>query len=444
MKKYVSIMLAVLVMVSIQIEFAGANANVSAGAGEDSPVDCLSQEDDQKLLALQFDDYRHMTISEFQDKVWRMTDTSEYAALLERLSKNESLYRRKDSDGTAAFLFDILEPLTGENWRMRSYDGAAVSNLPATSENARLEYTCTMTILSADKVMVQDYCDMRDGVQDALRCILYNRTKEELQNEALMLAELKAYIDEMTACCQAPEVSMDIEYAYFPLPTERNHVEKEPCAGYEEQRGWPSGTEEDYRSLLALKTTDWASMSVADFNEKLLAWANEDFDRMARVDADTQWDDFRMALSEEERSFVQLTLLLSGVENGALIQSLYTGEPEADPAHQQTLPQKWEMNNGEPLWCDFSYQYSYHITDKNTLTVGERDLRVGGMTDAIQMFWDETPLQDLLTMTKGDIVSLLASLAAEYSSDALTMTISAEQVHFEHTNGRAERPSCPE
>ena len=36
---------------------------------EDMPDDSFSKEDYQKLLALQFDDYQHMTVSEFQNKV---------------------------------------------------------------------------------------------------------------------------------------------------------------------------------------------------------------------------------------------------------------------------------------------------------------------------------------------------------------------------------------
>ncbi len=32
----------------------------------------------QKLLALKFDNYRYMTISKFQSKVWAMTDTMLY------------------------------------------------------------------------------------------------------------------------------------------------------------------------------------------------------------------------------------------------------------------------------------------------------------------------------------------------------------------------------
>nr|WP_300912929.1 hypothetical protein [uncultured Acetatifactor sp.] len=36
-------------------------------------------------------------------------------------------------------------------------------------------------------------------------------------------------------------------------------------------------------------------------------------------------------------------------------------------------------------------------------------------------------------MTEDDIVTRLTSLAAEYSSDGIAITICGERIHFEHT-----------
>lgn len=199
-----------------QSVISDANRPAAAPEPEDMPDDFFSEEEYEKLLALQFDDYRHMTVSEFQNKVWELTDTPEYMELLGRFSGSGPLYRMKDSDETAYFLFYILEPLTAENWKMRSYSGADVSDLHAPAPDARLEYTYTLTLLSPDKVMVKDYNDIRLSVKDALGDILRNRTEKELQNETLMLTELKTYIDETLSYLQTPEVSVAIEYAYFP------------------------------------------------------------------------------------------------------------------------------------------------------------------------------------------------------------------------------------
>lgn len=287
MKKYLSLVPAAMLIMGVlagcakqtntpeQSMVSGTNASVGTLDSAEMPDDSFSKEDYEKLLALQFDDYRHMTISEFQSKVWEMTDTPEYMKLLERFFKNETLYQMKDSDETAAFLFYVLEPLMAEKWQIRTYSGAATSDFPAWEDNAVLEYTYTLTILAADKVMVKDYNDMRTGVLDMMQDILRNRTKEELQNETFMLTELKAYVDEMLSYMQTPEVSIAIEYAYFPLSAENDDNSGEYADDNVEHRIFLNGTEEDYRSLFALKTADYQSMSLADFNSALLEWANE-------------------------------------------------------------------------------------------------------------------------------------------------------------------------
>ncbi len=452
MKKLLSIILATLLTISV---FTGcakqnplpektnvpaqsdelSNTNTPAGTPkkEGMPDDAFSREDYQKLLALQFDDYRHMKISEFQNKVWEMTDTPEYRELLERFSKSETLYQMKDSDETAAFLFYVLEPLTAEKWQTHTYSGAATSDLSAWEDNARLEYTYTLTILTPDKVMVKDYNDMRLGVKDLMQDILKNRTKEELQNEAFMLAELKAIVDEMLPYMQTPEVSVAIEYVYFPLSA---GAEDGQGAGVDsdvnrEKRTYTNGTENDYHSLLTLKTPNYQNMPLADFNSALLDWANENHERMERIDEDTGWNDFQVSLTDEELSFVKLTVFLSGMENGKAIQSSYAGQP-ISPYYEEELPQKDVSKSGEATWCSLFYRFSYNISDAETVTVGERDRQIECMINAIHAFWNNTDIESILTMSESDIVQELEKIAATYSTEHIIITINEEQVHFEH------------
>ena len=147
-----------------------------------------------------------------------MTDTPEYSELLSRLSKDEALYALRDSDETAAFIYYVLEPLTKENWQSHTYSGAASSDFPAGEDNARLEYTYTLTILDAAKVEVKDYCDTRVNVKDAMNSMMLDRMKEQLQSEEYMEAELKTFVGGILPEFQTPELSVTIEYAYFPLP----------------------------------------------------------------------------------------------------------------------------------------------------------------------------------------------------------------------------------
>lgn len=408
---------------------SNTNAPASTPEMKDIPDDSFSKEDEQKLLALQFEDYQHMTISKFQNKVWAMTDTTEYMDLMEKLSRNETLYQRKDSDETAAFLYYVLEPLTAEKWQTRTYSGAATSDFPAWEDNATLEYTYTLTILAADKVMVKDYNDMRAGVKDMMQDILRNRTKEELQNETFMLTELETYVEEMLPYMQTPEVRIAIEYAYFPLSTENNNNSREYFDGNVELRISPNGTEEDYRSLLALKTADYQNMSLADFNSILLEWTNENPGGMERISEDTGWDNFKVALTDEELSFVKLTVFLSGMENGKAIQSSYAGEP-INTYYEEELPQKIAVKDGMAAWCSLYYQFSYRI-DKETITVGERDCQIEGMINAIHAFWNNTDTEKLLNMSESDIVQELENMAETYSTDDVVITVDKGCIHFE-------------
>ena len=210
----------------------------------------------------------------------------------------------------------------------------------------------------------------------------------------------------------------------------------DPGFNEQEPRQYGYGTSEEYASLLALKTPDYQQMTVADFNAALLEWANENLDGWDRIGEDAARNDYRVELSAEERAFVTLTRTLSGEENFRMIQSLNTGRPEEDPWFAGTILSKDTEDGGYGAWCNLWYQFSYHIADKDRLTIGERDYAIGGIVSAIEAFWNETPLDDLLTLTERDVVTKMVSLADEYSTDLITITIDENQVQFEGMDER--------
>lgn len=198
----------------------------------------------------------------------------------------------------------------------------------------------------------------------------------------------------------------------------------------------PYGTVADYASLLSLKTMGYEDMTLQDFNARLLDWANEDYDRMERVNMDRSWEDWGVELSEEEKTFVALTVRASGLENAELVQSSYTGQPMEDPVIEEDLLEKSETVNGGAAWCELFYRFSYHVPDDSQITVGERDRCVGGMIDAIQTYWEATDLDELLQMEENDILDVLMSLAEEYSSERISVSIIAQDIHFEKMDER--------
>lgn len=425
MKKNLSIILAVLISMSALMGCTGQN---------DMPDNAFNEEDYQKLLALQFEDYEDMTVSEYQSKVWELTDTAEYMNLLERFSQDETLYQMKDSDDTASFLFYVLEPLTAENWQTRSYSGVATSDFPFPAENATLEYTFTLTILDANVLKVKDYFDIGFCIRkEVLQDILCNRTKEELRNEVFMQKEIENYLNEALSYMQTPELGITLEYKYFPLSAME---EEQQSAGFDdsdkqETRRYSNGTEEDYCSLLALKTPDYQDMALTDFNMALLEWANEDYRRMERISEDIAWNDFQVNLTTEELSFIKLTVFLSGVENGKHVQSIYTGQEAENPVYDESLPQRTTSENGNAAWCSLYYSFSYSISDPQNVTVGERDKCIDEMINAVQKFWSDTDIEDMMHMNEQDIVTKLQTIAMAHSTDDITISTGEEQIHFE-------------
>ena len=151
---------------------------------------------------------------------------------------------------------------------------------------------------------------------------------------------------------------------------------------------------------------------------------------MERIAEDTTWNDFQVNLTSEELSFVKLTVFLSYTENGTYIRK------EENPSFAKDMPQRTIWENEYAAWCSLYYQFSYHISDKNAVTVGERDQQIEKMISAIQTFWNNTDIENLLKMSESDIVEKLEKLAALYSNEGVTITINEEQVQFESMDER--------
>ncbi len=431
-----AICIAAILIVGVTTIFATSAAESSRERNTIHDTD-FSDEEFDKLLALQFDGYEDMSVSEFQNKVWELTDTEEYRNLLEKFSQNTTLYEQKDNDEIASFLFYTLEPLTAEKWQTRDFGGGIATDYPGASDNAMLEFVFSLTIQNADTLTVGEYNAARLGVTNGLQNILQGKTKEQLQNDSFMQEAIHAEIEKLNEQWNTDKLQISVDYSYIPLSEpDTGRGGQETIEEEQERREYPNGTEEDYRSLLDLKTADYQSRSVADFNMDLLEWANESYERMERINVDTAQQDFSVNLDSDELSFVALTTWLSGVENGKYVQSINTGRKEEDPIHNQYLPSKTAEENGYGAWCDLFYQFSYHISDKKTLTVGERDYCIGNMMSEIQDFWNKTDIEEMLSMTKDDIVSKLKEIAAEYSNDNITITIYEDSVSFEKMDER--------
>lgn len=425
---------------------AEGNGMASAGGNRmslsvDRSVPEFTEEDYRKLMALQWDGYEDMSVSAYRNAVAELTDSREYRDLLDRLSASEAFYALRDSDELAAFCFYTLDPLTAERYRKRSFGGCAMSDASADADRAVLEFDVTLTIVDAEILTVKEYQSARAGVMDGMEELLEDRQKEQLQDEAFMQEEADQRIEFLTAEWGSSALSISVEYVYMPLCVYDGYLEEQQeCSGYleedQERREYPNGTRADYESLLVLMTPGYENMVLEDFNRKLLAWADEDFERAERIGGDVGYHDFAVPLTQEELFFVTVSANYSHMENAKSIQSHYTGREEEDPYVNQDLGYKDMVERGRGAYADLWYQFSYHVNDRSRITVGARDRCIDGMISEIQGFWNETGVETLLTLEEDDMALILQQIADANSTEQLMLHI--EAVCFETNDERLE------
>lgn len=536
-------------ILSMTAVFATSAAGKTAAEDEVQKTSDFTNTEYEKLLALQLEGYREMNISDYQEAVWRLTDTREYRDLLERFSQDETLYAvyegKKKADKRlmelVTFFYTIYEPLTAENWRTRDFGGFAITDFPNASDNATLEYTVTMTIQDAKRLTVEDYDTARRLVMDNLNQIF--ETHEWLPMELRDEEQMHTVLDEEITCIKKEwaddRLGIAISYHYTPLgelPIDEMEVWQQEsfdewehlCAPYvpfgltyqydqriDEFRMYFEGkevraiydtkqnlflsahagvgegiytddaidiyveyddtkisglrqatpeemaeatkkrravtdaykngqeedvpaTQEDYQSLFTLMTSDYRSKTIAEFNEELLDWTNRNFDRKERIAVDNSYEDYRVALTEEERVFAAVTAHLSGLENAAYVRSIQKDEPVRDVVNKVFLHsrEEYSRDSSHSAWCSLYYTFSYHISDKDTVRIGERDSAVGGMMDSIRGFWEASTVDQLVQMTEKEMLETLHAIAEKYSSRGITITILDDQTAFEAMDER--------
>lgn len=451
----------------------------------------ISPEDAKILKQLQFPDWEQMSVAEFQERVWRLFDEPQmHEWCLKKLENVDEDYRLTGDDTMRHFLFDVLNALTAENWGLRAYGGAVVTDFPFAADQAVLEYSFDMEVLDREQLTVGEYSAAVNGVYADMQPLLRDITPALLGDQEYMYEWLSEKITDICEKWSSDSLRVFFsEYHYNPFSSlydkddsridgKRSNIdfseyrEAEPSeyagqdsgagedpdsiegrkseidlSGYveaeapghdsEEKRDYPPATRADYDLLLNLKTADYQLLSLEKFNQNLLDWTNENYERMERIDASVDWGDVENSgLTVEEREFITLTTNLSGHENGTKVQSLYIGRAEEDPVFHGDL-QRQTVKDGRRAWCGLYYQYSYHTANKARVTVGERDRCIRGFLNAVQDFWDKTPFEELLKLDKAAVVSRIQQLAAGNSTENVTISVDADSVGWETMDERS-------
>ncbi len=550
-----AVVAAAILVISVTMAFATSAAeNKNTGKKESTAASSsgtgFSEEEYKMLLALRLDGCENMTISEYRDKVRKLTDTEQYSDIIDRFFRDETIYARyetmkgTDSKETYDFLYNVFGPVMSGQQTI-CFGGNTVTDFISASENASLEYTVTLDILDPDSLSIGEYISARRMIEEEMGNILQGLFVGELRDEEFMKVHIDECIQNITMTYQSDRLHVGIEYKYAPLngvavdemedwQKERRDEWDEMMAPYvpfgltydydwdtddykmffdgtevrgiydEEKNVWISehagigediyaadaielvvlyedhkivglrkanaqemaeiterrqavtdehrnefqeirrttpATEEDYRSLFTLKTADYQQRTVADFNAEYLDWCNNNYERMDRISEDHGLGDYRAALTEEERSFVELTTWLSNMENAEYVRSITKNEPEQDICTNVYLSGREESaQNGYGMaWCSLDYCFSYHIADKEKVTIGERDGQIGKMMREIQDYWASSDIDEILQMTESDMSELLHAAAKKYSSRNITITILDDGTRFECMDERGIR-----
>lgn len=391
----------------------------------------FTDKDYKKISELYFDSYENMTISEFQQKVWKIIDNYEDTKFLDRLYQSNQFEQLKDTDKIAGFVFYELIPLTSENWKTREFLGSInYKNI----ENTWLEYTYSPIILDADKLTVGKYSKVRKEFIKEFSDCFSSLKEDDLGNKQTSKKILDTKIEYLKQKFNSNELSVNIEYF---LSNENykeqklDNVEKEDSSNEKEVS---TASSEDYNSILKLKTENYSNMILNDFNTKLLEWANENYDRMERIFTDISYNKFPSYLSYEEISFLTFTINYSSFENAALVKSIHTEQPKDDISFRDSLYEKTEKGNNKTSWTSLYYEGSYKIKNSNLITVGERDYCIGGVINDIREFWNSKNFEDVNSMNKEELVTKLKDITKKYSNEQIVVNIQPEQINFEKNN----------
>ena len=392
----------------------------------------FSEEEYEMIRALKIDGYEKMSVSEYQNKLWEMVDTEQYRYLIERFSLNEMIYGKKDVDETTFYYFYVFEPLTASRWKERDFGG---SQTASPFHTALLEYEYKLTISEPDVLLAGEYEKTHLGIKQELQQFMEKWTREELANADAMEEAIHTELDMLIQTYEKEGLEIAFDFSYLPLEYEPEEPTQE--AWEQEMRRYPKGTEEDYKALLALKTDDYVQESISEFNGAVLEWANAVGERMDWIWEDIERNEYPEWLSPEEAAFVSQTMSRSCKENACMIKSHNTGRPEEDPwCFGADWFKQEEGNDRGSAWCQLWFQFPYHISDKDVLTVGERDKCLDGFLNNVARFWEERSVDELLGMTKEDVTAYLKETASAYSNDLITIEIDEGQVSFEHMDER--------
>ncbi len=477
-KRSLAALLAALLLVCC----VGVGFATTARAGSDpprlgAPGGGFTKEELDWLAGLWMEGYGRLTVAEYQEAMWAGRDAPGRVALLDRygwylagLTPEERAGLTAEEQAFAGYFETVYRPLTAEWWQKIAFSGEA-GDTAENGSSVLLEYACYLRIQDAERLTVGEYEQTRLAVQTALERLAAARLAAGPAGLARQSGMQDIDLTDLERQFSTDQLDVSVKggvlvWGFGPENAQpwdvRGQQSREESAGsarpadaavpadasgqsgqtgqpeLAEQREYPRASRADYDALFAaVKTEGWQRQALAEFDQRLLDWANEAFDAYGRIGCDVIWNDYGAELTAEEKGFVSLTCALSGAENGMRVRALHTGRPEEAPGISASLPSRIEQAGGGAAWCDLYYQLFYRVADPAAVTVAERDACVGGMLAEIERFWQDTSLDALLAMSEEEVAARFRRWAAQNSTDGVRFEpVTAENIHYEAIDER--------
>lgn len=392
------------------------------------------------LNALRFDGYEDMSVAGYRDRVLAVASTDEYREMLGRFFMDEKLYDMRGKDELSTFVFYALRPLTAQWWTESYFYGCILPEdiaLPQ-KEMQGLGYGISLYVSNADDLSVGEYVDTVCGMTEGLSKVMDGKSEEELADEAYMTDEIQQAVELLQKEWSNYKLRAGVEFEYKPIDgREEAQPEREiekwkrrysdemmyyvPTA--RENSGYEPGTEEDYRKILLLRQPGYSyeKMSVEEFDRILQGWSVKNYESYDRIMNDILLDDFQVELSEEEKRFITHTINIAATSNSAMSNGSNFEGLEQGILLNLFFDKNSAVNRSAYVWDNMNCHVSYYVTDKDTVTVGERDRCIGGMMDEVERLWKEMDAGAVLEMKRGDFQSKMVNLTKKYSSKEITL-----------------------
>ena len=430
-------------MILFAVIFVTGTAAIFMTSAKEKDVKDVSEVNYKSIEALKFKDYEKMSVSDYIDKVLKIMDTPEYAENFEKISDDENFYKKRDTDEEAVFFYYILSPLLTRDRRNPKISGyiEVGKGIPT------LEYSFGLNIVNPEKLTVGDYKKAVEEIKSEVDSLKDDLTKKDFKNDNELDEVFKTGINKIAKKISADNLKITVEGV---SKTENNEDKDEEAEVAEmekdekteekpvetgEARREEHATKEDYESLFNyLKKPGYKNMSVKEFNKELLNWMGNGNDlSMDRINEDIVYEDFAVALSEEEKEFLT-TVFLSGLENAEKLKALYTGEKEKLPVISVSFSEDTKITDEKYESRNLSYSFSYDISGNNKITTAERDNAVKSFIRAGGKILGSPELDDLPKIEKEDIIKKLKEIAEKYSENGVKFKILDNQVVFDNIN----------